>query len=128
ALRHSDMEGFKSSIISLFASIPYNNYVNNEMYRSEGFYATVVYVYLQSLGVDIIGEDVTNRGRIDITVKFPNAIYIMEIKVTDEDPLEQIKTKKYYEKYMNEGKEIYLVGMKFDRNQKNLKEFVWERY
>ncbi len=53
-----------------------------------------MYVYLQSLGVDIVvGEDVTNKGRIDLTVKFLNSIYIMEIKVIDEDPLEQIKTK-----------------------------------
>ncbi len=126
-LMNSDMETFKKSIISLFASIPYNNYVNSSFHTSEGFYATVVYVYLQSLGVDIIGEDVTNRGRIDITVKFPTAIYIMEIKVTDEDPLAQIKAKRYYEKYLSEGKDIYLVGMVFDRTQKNLKEFVWER-
>ncbi|MCA1933050.1 MAG: ATP-binding protein [Calditerrivibrio sp.] len=127
SLFSKEMEAFKSTITSLFASIPYNNYVNNEMQKSEGFYATVIYVYLQSLGVDIVGEDVTNRGRIDITVKFPNSIYIMEIKVTDEDPLAQIKLKKYYEKYLNEGKDIYLVGMKFDRNEKNLVEFVWEK-
>ena len=123
-----DLEGFKQSIISLFASIPYNNYVNNQMQNNEGFYATVIYVYLQSLGVEIAGEDVTNRGRIDITVKFPNSIYIMEIKVTDEDPLAQIKLKRYYEKYLNEGKDIYLVGMRFDRNEKNLAEFVWEKW
>ncbi|MCA1933649.1 MAG: PD-(D/E)XK nuclease domain-containing protein, partial [Calditerrivibrio sp.] len=61
------------------------------------------------------------------TVKFSNAIYIMEIKVTDEDPLSQIKQKRYYEKYLNEGKEIYLVGLKFDKVQRNLGEFVWER-
>ena len=32
------------------------------MQAHEGFYASVVYVYLQSLGLDIIGEDVTNKG------------------------------------------------------------------
>ncbi|MCM8781385.1 MAG: ATP-binding protein, partial [Candidatus Omnitrophica bacterium] len=127
SLNSGDMESFRLDVISLFSSIPYNNYVNNELYKSEGFYATVLYAYLQGLGVDIIGEDVTNRGRIDLTVKFPNAIYIMEIKVTDEDPLEQIKLKRYYEKYLNEGKDIYLVGMKFDRTERNLKEFVWEK-
>ena len=88
-----------------------------------------MYVYLQSLGVDIVvGEDVTNKGRIDLTVKFLNSIYIMEIKVIDEEPLEQIKTKQYYEKYLNENKEIYLIGVIFDRNERNLKKFVWEKY
>ncbi len=32
----------------------------------------------------------------------------MEFKVgTDEEPIKQIKEKKYYEKYLNEGKNIY---------------------
>ncbi len=87
-----------------------------------------MYVYLQSLGVDIVREDVTNKGRIDLTVKFLNSTYIMEIKVIDEDPLEQIKTKQYYEKYLNKNKEIYLIGVIFDRNERNLKKFVWEKY
>jgi len=126
-LMNKDLETFKVSLISLFASIPYNNYVNSSFYTSEGFYATVIYVYLQSLGMDVIGEDVTNRGRIDITVKFPSAIYILEIKVTDEDPLSQIRERRYYEKYLSEGKEIYLVGINFDKASKNISEFKWER-
>ncbi len=52
----------------------------------------------------------------------------MEIKVIDEEPLEQIKTKQYYEKYLNKNKEIYLIGVIFDRNERNLKKFVWEKY
>ncbi|MBD3808097.1 MAG: AAA family ATPase, partial [Epsilonproteobacteria bacterium] len=126
-LKNQDLETFKTSLISLFASIPYNNYTNNQMHNSEGFYATVIYVYLQSLGVEIIGEDVTNRGRIDLTIKFLNSIYILEFKITDEEPLAQIKAKKYYEKYLSEKKDIFLVGIKFDRFDKNIKEFVWER-
>jgi len=127
SLFSKDLETFKNLLVSLFASIPYNNYVNSSFYTSEGFYATVIYVYLQSLGLDVIGEDVTNRGRIDITVKFPSAIYILEIKVTEEDPLSQIRERRYYEKYLSEGKEIYLVGIKFDKASKNISEFKWER-
>jgi len=37
------------------------------------------------LGLDIIGEDVTNKGRIDLTVRLDNVIYILEFKVGDED-------------------------------------------
>ncbi|MCA1980801.1 MAG: PD-(D/E)XK nuclease domain-containing protein [Calditerrivibrio sp.] len=39
-----------------------------------------------------------------------------------------MKQKRYYEKYLNEGKEIYLVGLKFDKVQRNLGEFVWEKF
>jgi hypothetical protein len=60
ALKNKQLEHFKDALISIFASIPYNNFTKNDMQTHEGFYASVVYVYLQSLGLDIVGEDVTN--------------------------------------------------------------------
>jgi len=41
--------------------------------------------------------------------------------------LGQIKEKRYYEKYMSEGKEIYLVGVCFDKSKKNISYFEWEK-
>jgi hypothetical protein len=43
-----------------------------------------------------------------------------------EKPMEQIEEKKYYEKYMNEWKEIYLVGMVFDEEERNIVEYEWK--
>ncbi len=126
ALIDNDLELFKNAFISIFASIPYNNYSKNSMTHYEGFYASVVYVYLQSLGLDIIGEDVTNQGRIDLTVKIDKYIYIIEFKVGDADALAQIKSKNYAQKYMNEGKEIILVGINFDEEVKNVSRVEWE--
>jgi len=127
ALKSENLENFNQALESIFASIPYNNYTNNTMQNYEGFYASVVYVYLQSLGLDIIGEDVTNLGRIDLTVKINNLIYIIEFKVGDENALAQIKTKNYAQKYLNEDKTIYLVGINFDKKEKNISNFEWER-
>ncbi|MFN4131935.1 MAG: AAA family ATPase [Caldimicrobium sp.] len=127
ALSNADFSLLQTFITSLFASIPYTHYVKTNLERNEGFYATVLYVYMQSLGFEVIGEDVTNRGRVDLTVKLPEVIYIMEIKVGEGDPLEQIKARKYYEKYLSEGKAIYLLGLRFDPMVKNLIEFKWER-
>jgi len=127
ALIDNDLELLKSSLVSMFASIPYNNFTKNSMQNYEGFYASIIYVYLQSLGLDIIGEDVTNRGRIDLTIRIENLIYILEFKVGKENALTQIKEKNYAEKYMREGKEIVLVGINFDREKRNISEFEWER-
>ncbi|NPA55291.1 MAG: hypothetical protein GXO40_02910, partial [Epsilonproteobacteria bacterium] len=91
------------------------------------YYASVVYAYLASLGFDIIPEDVTNKGRIDITLKTPNYIYIIEFKAGDKDALSQIKENKYYEKYLNENKEIYLIGINFDEEKRNISKFEWEQ-
>ncbi len=127
ALEEANMEKFRDAFISIFASIPYNNYTKNNILHYEGFYASVVYIYLQSLGLNIIGEDVTNKGRIDLTVKIDPYIYIIEFKVGKEDALAQIKEKDYASKYMNEGKEIILVGINFDEEKRNIEGFEWER-
>ena len=52
SLQQADLKAFKNSLISIFASIPYNNYAKNSIANYEGFYASVIYVYLASLGVE----------------------------------------------------------------------------
>ncbi|OHE17540.1 MAG: hypothetical protein A2525_07395 [Sulfurimonas sp. RIFOXYD12_FULL_36_11] len=129
SLLENDMDKFKSSLYSMFAAIPYNNYTKNDLAIFEGFYASIIFIYLQSLGFHIIGEDVTNKGRIDLTIIMDNAIYIIEFKVdSKQNALQQIKEKKYYEKYLNHNKDIYLVGIDFDTNDKNINGFKWEKY
>ena len=97
------------------------------MQNYEGFYASIIYVYLQSLGLRIIGEDVTNKGRIDLTVFIENSIYIIEFKVGSDDTLKQIKEKNYAQKYQNQNTDIYLGGINFDEEEKNIGTFKWEK-
>ena len=131
ALVKGDLILFKQSLTSLFSSLPYNNYVNNTISNYEGYYASVVYTYLASLGLKIIVEDVTNRGRIDLTLFINNKVYIIEFKVAKENDtssaLKQIKEKRYFEKYLNSNKEIYLVGIEFNEKERNVKKVEWER-
>jgi hypothetical protein len=77
-----------------------------------------------ALGYDVIAEDVTNKGRIDLTLKMKDKILIIEFKVDKkEEPIKQIKERKYHEKYLNEKKKIYLVGINFDSEEKNITEY-----
>jgi Holliday junction resolvase-like predicted endonuclease len=127
SLKKWDINWFIQELKILFSSLPYNNYVNNEINKYEWYYASLVYAYLQSLGYEIIWEDVTNRWRIDLTIKTEDKIYILEFKMkmnTQETPLKQIEEKKYYEKYLWENKDIYLVWIIFDKEEKNISE--WE--
>ena len=129
ALSQRDFELFVKTLKSLFSAIPYNNYVKNELANYEGYYASVIYTFLSSLGYDTVAEDVTNKGRIDLTLKTKNAIYIFEFKVdSKEEAIKQIKERKYYEKYQAEDKEIYMIGINFDSELKNIAEFKWESY
>ena len=116
----ADFSAFESTFKSLFASIPYNLFTNNKMYEYEGYYASLFYAYLKALGLEIVGEDVTNRGRIDLTIKMPNSIIIIEFKVDGSNPLAQIKDKGYHEKYLDSRLPIYLVGVEFDTKERNI--------
>ncbi len=121
---NGNIEDLEPVIKRLFAGIAYNNFTKNEIATYEGFYASVIYAYLASLGLELKPEDVTNKGRIDLTLICGNRTFIFEFKVIDEDPLKQIKEKKYYEQYAGE---IYIVGIVFDKTERNVTKFEWEQ-
>ena len=128
ALSGGEVEAFRTTLASLFASIPYNNYVNNTISSYEGYFASVIYAYLASLGLDITAEDVTSKGRIDLTVALGDNLYILEFKVDGNgNALEQIKNKNYQQKYLDKGKNIYLIGIDFSSTEKNIVGFEWEQ-
>ena len=127
-----DINALKTALISLFAAIPYNNYANKVIEKYEGYYASVVFTYLMSLGYPCIAEDVTQKGRIDLTIKLANRIVVIEFKVDQqEQALAQIKQKKYYEKYIAEAKnkqhDLFIVGICFSSEEKNITEFDWQK-
>ena len=127
-ITENNPEGIRDVLKSLFAAIPYNNYVKNEIGDYEGYYASVIYTFLSALGFDTVAEDVTNKGRIDLTLKTEESIYIFEFKVdSGEEAIKQIKERKYWEKYGTEGRKIFLVGINFDSELKNISCFEWEK-
>jgi hypothetical protein len=127
ALLETDFLKLEQNIKSLFASIPYNNFTNNTMYKYEGYYVSVFYSYIKALGINISCEDVTNKGRIDMTIKLPNNIIIIEFKVDNKDALRQIKDKNYHKKYLNDGIPIYLIGIEFSKKDRNISKLEWEK-
>ncbi|MEW6366629.1 MAG: ATP-binding protein [Acidobacteriota bacterium] len=109
-------ESFKL-LRSLFASIPYDAFVRD----LEGYYETVIYLTLALMGVDVRTEVETNVGRVDAVVETPTRVYVMEFKMgTQEEALEQIREKRYWERFRASGKRIVLVGVSFDRDARNI--------
>ena len=134
AIEFRDMKKFESAIRQLFAMLPNDSYRKNQMQNYEGYYANVIYAYFAGLGIEFIAEDVTNLGRIDLTIATPDMsqVYIIEFKVVDNKTqdakaLEQIKERKYYEKYMDRAKEIIIIGIEFSKKDRNISKFEWER-
>ena len=125
-----DLAGLKDLFQAFFATIPHQWYDNNPISRYEGYYASVFYSYFAALGLDIILEDATNQGRIDMTVKFNGRIYLFEFKVVELTPegraLQQIKDKDYAGKYRALGQPIHLIGVEFSRASRNVVGFEIE--
>ncbi len=84
-----EVEKLESTLKALFASIAYNNFTSNDIQNYEGFYASVLYAYFAGAGFDkIIAEDVTNDGRMDLSVFIDDKVYIFEFKVDKSGALE----------------------------------------
>ena len=134
SIQKKDMQQFEKALYQVFAKLPNDSYRNNEIQNYEGYYANVVYAYLAGLGIQFIAEDVTNLGRIDLTIATPDMsqVYIIEFKVVENKnhngkALEQIKEKKYHEKYLNASEEIIIIGIEFSKEDRNISKFEWEK-
>lgn len=127
ALRASDLIKFVDILKGIFASIFYTNYAKNIISRYEGYYCSVVFVYLAALGYELIAEDTTNKGRIDLTLKIQDQVVIIEFKVDSQQrPLKQIIERGYAEKYKQSAGQVFLLGIKFDSKEKNISDYELE--
>lgn len=123
ALKHQNFTEIKETLQALFSSIVYEK--NYEPY--ERYYSSIVYAYFASLGIDMVGEDVRNKERVDMSISLDNTIYIIEFKVGEEDALSYIKTKKHHEKYQSQEKELFLIGINFNKKERKISHFQWGR-
>ncbi len=122
---------FREIFFAFFASIPHDWYRKNELSGYEGYYASIFYCYFTALGLDVLAEDATNKGRLDMRVRLDNRIFIFEFKVVELVPagnaLAQLQQKRYHEKYANDGCEIFLIGVEFSKTDRNIVKYEWIR-
>lgn len=83
--------------------------------RAEGFYEYTMYLIFSMLNVYARTQVKCAKGRADILVWMPNAIYVMELKVNDtaESALRQIEEKGDVKPFATDGRKIVKVGIKF---------------
>ena len=129
AIADNKPQDLEQAFYSFFASIPVDWYRKNKINEFEGFYSSMFYAFFAAQGFNIVPEDFTNKGKIDLTVRTETCIFIFEFKMktNPKNALEQIKERKYYEKYLSENKEIYLTGIEFDEDAKNISAFECEK-
>ena len=126
-LEANDFAGLKTLFHAFFASIPYEWYTNNDIARYEGYYASVFYSYFAELGLDIRVEDSSSHGRLDMAVLFNSSVYLFEFKVVElasaGAAMAQLKERRYADKYRGLGQPIYLIGVEFSKDERNIVAF-----
>ena len=130
-LQADDMNGLHELFHAFYSSIPYEWFMNNDIQNYEGYYASVFYSYFAGLGLDVTVEDSTNRGRLDMALRFEDRAYIFEFKVVEQAgggaAMAQLKEKGYAEKYRDVGTTVSLVAVEFSSESRNIDSFEVER-
>ncbi len=122
-------QNLQAAFHSYFSGIPIDWYRKNNISEYEGFYSSMFYTFFAGIGLDTYAEEQTNKGKIDLVVIMKPAIYIFEFKMktNPKNALQQIKDNKYYEKYLSENKDIFLIGIEFDTKIQNISMFEYEK-
>ena len=122
---NANIEKAMEILKSNYAKISHNLLKLNKESTFVSFFLGFMYSYK----ADILNEEETNKGRIDAVLKTKKYIYIIEFKLNQSSDvaIKQIKEKKYYEKYLNDDREIHLLGINFSTKEKNIKDWREER-
>jgi hypothetical protein len=115
-LKALDAAGFTQSIRTMLENIPYSIQIGNEKY-----YHSLFLSWMNVLGFKTHGEVMTGSGRIDAVLEQSDTIVVSELKYHSKTKtstllrhaMKQIHDKKYYEKYLGNGKKIVLLGLAF---------------
>ncbi len=118
--RDDVMAPFIEALKVFFAGVPYM--IND---KGEHHFHAMLYTLFVSFGADVVAEDLSSKGRADLTLKMPKGIYILELKYDDtaEAALQQIDERGYAAKYALDGRPITKVGLAFSSKERNITEW-----
>ena len=122
-VERGNAESFCERLKVLFSDTPYELIKN-----LENHYQNIVWVVFKMMGFYTQAEYHTSRGRIDLVIKVPGYTYVMEFKLdgTAEEALSQIKQQEYALPFSKDGSEVFLIGMNFSKESRNIERYVIE--
>lgn len=60
-------------------------------------------------------------------IEYDSSIQANLLPAADNSALTQIKQKRYHEKYLQQAADIYLIGVEFSKDARNIVSFQWEQ-
>ncbi len=117
-IENGDLESVKSVLIALFASITYTT----SDAPFEHYFQTVIHIVFTLLGKYVFCELHTSRGRIDCVVETMKYVYLFEFKRDEsaKKAIKQIEDMHYADIYAGDKRKIYMIGVEFDSDTKQL--------
>ena len=120
-LRRKDItfDQFVETVRRWYAGIPYSITDKNQ---NEQLYQSLIYAALMGFGADVQAEDQTADGRMDIALKLPDGIYILELKYgkTAEEATDQIIRKDYAVRFAADARPVWAVGMNISQDRRTI--------
>lgn len=122
--REESFEQLKDLLNQLLSFIPYEMVTTTEAY-----FQTVFFLLFNAFALRTVGEEMTNRGRSDLVVLLPHAVFIIELKLDLRayDALQQIRDRGYDERYRGGSRRVYRIGVSLERAKRVVTDLVWER-
>ncbi len=139
-LRHlgeNDFPAMQGQIQTLFSRIPHEWYQGGGLARYESWYASLLYTCFKTMEVAVTAEDSSSHGRSDMVVVHDRQVFVLEFRMLKENrtvektlhaAIAQIRTKKYADKYRDRGEPVHLIGMVFDKTDRNLQDIRVEKF
>ena len=110
-VKKGDMDAAFCLLNDFLETVPY---CDNTHY--EGHWQQTLYIMFALLtNYDILVEQHTAKGRIDITMETADTIYVMELKFNKsaDEALAQIEAKHYADAFKMSGKKVVKIGLNF---------------
>ncbi len=120
ALYADDMDTALNCLKVFLSTIPYCDHTDYE-----GHYQQMLYVIFSLLGMYCDVEVRTPRGRVDIVLRAPHTLYIIELKLdkSSDAAMNQIDLRQYPERFRLCGLPVVKVGINFDSEAHTLGEW-----
>ncbi len=141
ALGENDFSAFRQKIRELLPNLPHAWHDRGKLGHHESWYASMLYMSFRTTTANLAVEEMTSHGRSDMVLLHGDQVFVFEFKMVKgkknmerktreclDRAIEQIRTKKYADKYLDRGEPIHLIGMAFGEKARNLLDIQVEKF
>ena len=88
----------------------------------EGYFHAIIYLITSYMEMSVQAELTRSKGRLDLIAQTKNFVYLMEFKLDEpaENAIAQIKERNYAAAYKQEDKKVFLIGIGFSKERRNV--------